>query len=357
MDEPTKKDGIWIKTNHTYQNVMINQQYANYQDGVFSKYCDISIRVLSLVQNQGIIYIHDQDNYAFYRLNGTSWDRISYCPGPAKFLASYDNSLYAFTDEYVYKYNGTSWVNIMGSTRYFCNITTIYNNQLCIFSGNNIQTSNTLNMFNGSTLTRLCNANVLDSTSTEIHIKCMVTYNGEIHMFGSTSGAYHMVLKTDSNNKYTWQTSKVPIDNDAVPLFACVFNNEIYLFYRTDFSHYYYCKYNGTTWTLIGQLSSTYYRHCISLNNHIYLVNDQKSLDMYSLPEKVYNPNTVIINKGDAQNGVHLTNMFDTSYMVGNNSNRFVSGFDDCFYFADSAFDWNAPMYYGDGSQWIKFKN
>ena len=43
--------------------------------------------------------------------------------------------------------------------------------------------------------------------------------------------------------------------------------------------------------------------------------------------------------------------------MVGNNSNRFVSGFDDCFYFADTAFDWNAPMYYGNGSQWIKFKN
>ena len=63
MDEPTKKDGIWIKTNHTYQNVMINQQYANYQDGVFSKYCDISIKVLSLVQNQGIIYIYDERRY------------------------------------------------------------------------------------------------------------------------------------------------------------------------------------------------------------------------------------------------------------------------------------------------------
>ena len=74
-------------------------------------------------------------------------------------------------------------------------------------------------------------------------------------------------------------------------------------------------------------------------------------------PNKVYNPNTVIINKGDSQNGVYLTNMFDTSYMIGNNSNRFVSGFDDCFYFADTAFDWNAPMYYGDGSRWIKFKN
>ena len=341
---------------------MINQQYANYQDGVFSKYCDLpSAFTYCLVQNQGAIYIDNKNDnrYYLYRLNGTNWDRITNITSDAKFIISYDNSLYAFTDEYVYKYNGTSWVNITGSTRYFCNITTIYNNQLCIFSGNNSQTSNNLNMFNGSTFTRLCSATVLDSTSTEILIQCMVTYNGEIHMFGSRSGAYHMVLKTDSNNKYTWQTSKVPIDNNAVPICACVFNNEIYLFYRTSFEHFYYCKYNGTSWTFIGELNGIEYdnfNRCISLNNHIYII-DAISLHMYSLPEKVYNPNTVIINKGDAQNGAHLTNMFDTSYMVGNNSNRFVSGFDDCFYFADSAFDWNAPMYYGNGSQWIKFKN
>ena len=64
----------------------------------------------------------------------------------------------------------------------------------------------------------------------------------------------------------------------------------------------------------------------------------------------------MIINKGDTQNGVYLTAIADTSMCEGDN-NRFVSGFDDVFYFANTAFDWNAPMYYGDGTKWIKFKN
>ena len=79
----------------------------------------------------------------------------------------------------------------------------------------------------------------------------------------------------------------------------------------------------------------------------------------FKAPSKVYDPNTIILYKGDQHNGTYLTAIADTSSIIddGNNNNRFISGFDDAVYFADSAFDWGAPMYYGDGSQWIKFKN
>lgn len=85
----------------------------------------------------------------------------------------------------------------------------------------------------------------------------------------------------------------------------------------------------------------------------------------YQISSKVYDPQTLIIQRNTSNNGTYKTGIYDLKSIVDESlqpliegdANRCLYGFDDCYYFADTAFDWNAPMYYGDGSQWIKFKN
>ena len=78
-------------------------------------------------------------------------------------------------------------------------------------------------------------------------------------------------------------------------------------------------------------------------------------ISKFTAPENVYNPNTLIIDKSNLFSGGKYSTEIAAPKIE--NNQRFLTGFDDVFYFADTAFDWNAPMYYGNGSQWIKFKN
>lgn len=366
MNEPQKKDGIWIKTNHTYQNVMINQQFANYQDGVWSAICPLNnMGRIKLVTNQGALYLFSDKDYKLYRLNGSALEYICDYNSRTNVMVSYNNSLYIITESastgYVFKYNGSNWERVSefyGTIYFDMNCVTLYNDQICLFYSNTTPEINYIYLFNGSTFMQLCDATIYDSYNRPMQIQNIITYNGKLYMFGNRSispadGLFYFVLNAGSN----WTRSTVPVPENSMCVCTCVYNNELYLFYedRGINDSIYYCKYNGVSWTLIGKLNDKYQKDAVSLNQYMYT--NGSSLYKYTLPNKVYNPNTVIINKGDSQNGVYLTNMFDTSYMVGNNSNRFVSGFDDCYYFADSSFDWNAPMYYGNGSQWIKFKN
>ena len=86
-------------------------------------------------------------------------------------------------------------------------------------------------------------------------------------------------------------------------------------------------------------------------------------ISSFTTPENVYNENTLIIQRSDPDNGVYLTSLLDTSYVSEENEviigkqPRVVSAVDDVWYFGQDSFETDAPMYYGDGKEWIKFKN
>ena len=371
MNEPTKKDGIWIKTNHTYQNVMINQQYANYQDGVWSDVGELPYKCYGL----GAIWYNnelhimggsdpslddDAHVYYHYKFNGSAWIRMNSLPRAAWYVEAllYNNEIYAcFTigrysssEQQIYKFNGSTWTFVGKFPYTWSDIFIVYNNSLLCSNPNDLY----LYKLNNNTWEKayLYSSYILD---------CAVAYNGYIYTFSGASKKYYTF------NGSLWQNDAFPWPYNHMVARSIVYNNEIHLL-GGDFSnggekscHY---RFNGSTFTQISNSLPylSFYGGALAVHNYeLHMLsghrNSQTKHYKFQLPEKVYEPNTVIINKGDSQNGTYLTAIADTSYMVGNNSNRFVSGFDDCFYFADSAFDWNAPMYYGDGSQWIKFKN
>lgn len=369
MDEPEKKDGIWIQTNHQYERVMVNQPtVSNYESGVWSQ---ASIMPFNLdwnvipVEYNGCIYIFNgylNNNNCYYKWDGFTWTYIgNWITGNASTVV-YNNELYLIgifnttesggvytsTADGFYKYTDESGPiklnNLPLQTSYLG--ATVYNNKiytiLIHYNSTYHEQSYYIYSYNGSTWTQEKFLNT-DYTSR------IIGYNGNIHVFSKK----HYIF--NPNDKSLNIIGDLPISGIGS---LAIYNNEIHCINGSD--HY---KYNGYAWT---QVSTSPYNR-----NQQFIIGYKNALNLFyrsseggihyqfRSPEKVYQPNTLIISKGNSNGGKYLTNIADTSVIQddGTGAYRFPSGFDDVFYFADTAFDWNAPMYYGNGSQWIKFKN
>ena len=289
-NEPTTKDGIWIKTNNKYQKVMINQKYAN-ESGIWSNDVGpLPYQIGSGGSGSAVVY-----NGEIHIFGSRNWEHAK-CH---------------------YKYNGSTWSSVSSLPYLF------------------------------------------DYGSA-------VVYNGEIHILGGSnpSGTY-----TKYHYKYNGSTWSIDVrsSRSISRNMAVLYNNEIHTFYSSagNIDHY---KYDGSSWTKASTFPYTDYNRSyifsIAYNNseiHLFIFNNDNTSSHYRFKSstKSYNDNTVIIYRGNnTNNGAYLTSMANMSVIEGNGSNnRFVSGFDDVLYFASSAFNWYAPMYYGNGTQWIKFKN
>lgn len=392
MDEPTKKDGIWIKTNRKYNKVMINQQYANYQSGVWSsqqmEYTGSDTMytgVLSAIFFHGKIhciarpkfhYIYNPIANTITFLGNLPRDTISK-------MVIYADCLYllcsGYTDgdasaygQHLLKYNESSdiftYIETPVSTLSLDN-GTVYDDSIIYWNG----TSESFYKYDGNTFTRMYKPfNNIKTQNPQAG--GFISYNGQLHIFGngntntSPDGCSHNTHYGLTPNTYgsfnATSYNKLPVEMKGCA--AVLYNNNIHIIGGNNKNHYMWNNGNDT-YTLISNVSYTNFLGTYIRNGNIEIMADNMLYpgkhhmiinEKFQSPEKVYNPNTLIINRGSAQNGTYLTNISDTSVIEGDGSNnRFVSGFDDCFYFADSAFDWNASMYYGNGSQWIKFKN
>ena len=144
---------------------------------------------------------------------------------------------------------------------------------------------------------------------------------------------------------------------------------------HTPVSPYGYCqfyKYDGSTFTQLSDIPqklnsscSADAMMCISNNDLYVFINNSSDASIsstnnytykYVLSDMTFDKNTIILQRGETGNGVHQTAFADLTKDIIGNNNRFISGFDDVWYFGTDSFE-QFPMYYGDGTQWIKFKN
>lgn len=329
----------------------------------------------------------------------------------------FNGKLHVFTSQYHYEYDDSTGVYVQlandntrvagatrkhivfngilygllegntGSDEYDCNYMSKYNASNNTWSSIYTPTS-TSNSSDAAVLNNILYLTIngkfykmsTDDTFTEAYMSndnitggySFISNNGRIDMFDYDNGhTYHGYIENDT--KYT--LNKPPIHTAAI-----LYNGVIHLLsnYRDGTSggsgnvytsHYIWNK-SSDTYTDIGKLydyGNANKKTLYTKNNYLAYIgsiytsasNDTSYyLYKYTTPENVYDSQTLIIQKGYTNDGKYITNIADTSAIEGDGANnRFPSGFDDCFYFADSAFDWDAPMYYGDGTQWIKFKN
>ena len=187
-----------------------------------------------------------------------------------------------------------------------------------------------------------------------------VVYNGEIHILGSYS--LNCYTKHYKWNGSSW-TSVSTLPYDFYYGSAIVYNGEIHILgsYSSTCSTKHY-KWNGSTWTRVSTLPYNFHGGSAVVYNgeNIYILgssSNRRSYSAFTSPEKLFNPYTLIIQRGNTSSGVYqacLVNTFDD--IVGEN-NRLLTGFDDIWYFLETKLDTSSPVYYGDGTKWIKLKN
>ena len=318
----------------------------------------------AFLYNGNIALLHGQyisdGRYSGYRIilfNGTSYSYINlgipdnYITGMK--CAVYNNKIYIIgysQQDYsangiysrLYIYDGSTTTTVRLNNEVFAP-----NNTSVVIYNNKIHTlgSSSHYSYDGNVWTNL-------AICPQCNCAKAIVFNGAIHVisydYNQSRGSYHYKY---SGSSWT-ELSSAPVNfwwGSTV-----IYNGELHILSFNNQGKYHY-KYNGNTWTQVSTPSYNAVPEAVTYNNSIYLFSIYGGRASFTTPARVYNPNTVILQRGDQHDGIYNTAIASTS-ITGDNS-RFVSGFDDCFYFADSAFDWSAPMYYGDGSQWIKFKN
>ena len=389
MNEPEKKDGIWIQTNNQYEHILINQKYSNYQSGVWSSdtplpqgaytACNVSYNN-EIYTILGVGADETDVNQRIYKYNNGTWSLLG--SSPRYFLSSegsaifYNGQLYmafggAHYDPlgYIYRYKNNDFSNYYTNAERVtissnriptqCNLISYNNILYCIYADRDEYTINACKVNNDFSVTEVIPA--YENKQTIINWLFVGIFNGNVYVL--CDGILYSTNSIE-NIKSNTLSKKLQIPNynsSGVPGSACIKDNVMHIFLKS--AHY------VTDGNTITQISTLPHEHCYSNGCTIYgdlhlIAGNANNTNgstadhiKFQSPQKVYSPNTLIINRGNSNSGVYLTAINDNSEIIKGNNNRFVSGFDDCFYFADSAFDWNAPMYYGDGSRWIKFKN
>jgi hypothetical protein len=384
MNEPEKKDGIWIKTNNQYEHILINQKYSNYQSGVWSSDTPLpqaAYAACSVSYNNEIYTIlgvgaeQTDARQRIYKYNNGTWSLLG--SSPKYFLSNegsaifYNGQLYmAFGGEfydalgYIYRYKNNDFSNYLNAERvaisynymaYQCNLISYNNILYCVHDNRDEHTINVCKVNNNFSVTEVIPA--YENKQTIGSWLFVGIFNGNVYVL--CDGILYSTNSIE-NIKSNTLSKKLQIPNyNSMNGGACIKDNIMHIFLKS--AHYIT---DGNTITQISTLPHEYYYNngCVIYGDlHMIAGNPSNTSNAehfkFQSPQKVYSPNTLIINRGNSNSGVYLTAINDNSEIIKGNNNRFVSGFDDCFYFADSAFDWNAPMYYGDGSRWVKFKN
>lgn len=385
QEEPEVKDGIWIKTDNKYEKVIINKKYANYASGAWSDTGDILPIQLGVGHSSNSIIYHDEihifDKAHHYKFNGVSWIKLadskkpywnSVCVYKDKIYICCENSGIVVWDDESNEYIPMQPNFIKNSYNMV-----IYNDEIHVITSsiyNNDTSTSWHYSWDGTTWTYHGDYRINRHSVGGF----AVVLNGEIHIMGGNGdggmggiGSNSSIAKQDYiYNGAEWNASNIPLPVTFYGGIAIIYNNEIHImggYYDNIASAENQYKFDGMTWTMFSKLPyRLMWGNVVVWKNDIHMlggltdsVTGTTKHYIFQSLEEIYEPNTVIINKGKSNNGSYLTNIANTSSIIEGDdlNNRFPSGFDDCFYFANTAFDWTASMYYGDGTKWIKFKN
>lgn len=381
-NEPEKKDGIWIQSNNQYEKIITDARImVNIDNGVISNKRDLHYSgtgynapcyynynfdceyyngaVYGLVDCQNsnrtvwVLLVRIDNNIITiinkYTVSSSSSQKIEYIN---KYMdkiyltcKSYKSDGYSFSSSYVLN-SQMNQEKVLSIPISDVHGVVEYNNTLLFISSN----------------TAYCQFDGTSFTSKYVNapeVFACVVYDGYIFT-SSGNGLY----KWDTNAA-TLVLSSFKCNNTTSTM--CVYNNNIYYTYNIGLYKYNIID-NSCTLVADNVLDQRYPILCTDgYKLYIQSFNDScgaydpgikniiaKCAD-YSLSKQNFNNNTVILQRGETGNGKYQTAFADLTKSVSG-VNRFISGFDDAWFYSNGGFE-NCPMYYGNGSQWIRFKN
>ena len=387
MDEPEIKDGIWIQTDKKFSKIVAEDSVLNEDEASWTNLGtlpDYMNRNSQMINVNGVLYLstgEDGTGYpdtSIYKFENGSFTPDTPKPVARKFIMTcFENSniifgltrCYDASYERSYIYDGETWTqkNNIGfaCTSVIdagCSLFT-YNNSLVYFDTNKINYFRNTKKSDGAISTSIEYFKVGEALEMSHSV-----YNGGAFVYNGNICAIHAKTFNDKSSPLIsrfgengWEVICDPPHStlNRFPALCCVYNGSIHMLgcpsdssYSTD--HY---KFDGEVWTKLQNLPlEILYGACIEFDNSLYVASNY-SMYKLSSPTKTYDPYTVIIKRNRSTGGKYLTSFTNTATNITGNRNEMQSYFDDVRYYTSSGIDDTLPMYYGDGTQWIIFKN
>ena len=190
------------------------------------------------------------------------------------------------------------------------------------------------------------------------------TVDTDIYLFGggtTTTTRKNCYKYNTTSNTYT---KMLDIPYEFYYGSTSVVGNDVYLFGGNGGVTNCY-KYNTTsnTYTKMIDIPYVFYNGSTSVvGNDVYIFGGSGSgggTNCYAFASSVsFNNNTLIIIKTSEHDGLYKTQFFQPPEDINPDyMGRIVSGFDDALLYADNTIQDSLPTYYGNGTEWIKFKN
>lgn len=372
-DEPEIKDGLWIQRANSHKKIVVDNlistsgEWSNIYDAPFK------FEAVKPALYNGQIMAFDS-SYNLWAFDGSTWTQVgsdsSNIYGP---LCVVNNALFCVcsnaqldSEGYTYgpaifKWNGTTWTktaNIPVSDMDMISVDScvVYNNYIYMFkivtnssAGN--QTTQLMKT-NGSSFSTAASSNyVIYSYGHGVALNDTIYWLG--YYFNSSSTVDISLCLITSNGR----TITLPSTNNT-PFTSVAWNTDVFdsiihgILHVSDvYMHY---TFDGTTWTKLFDMSQTYETYPCAYNTRLYILGNTKYM-YYSKTHEKYEPHTLILQIADTHDGPYVTALVKTSDVVENS--RFLTNFNDVFFVGDSGLETTDPIYYGNGTKWIKFKN
>ena len=404
--EPTTFNGIWIKTNLKYRNLVTDNDYwlkNDWNSSLEDKFWTILYNAgavpsdnttvssyvsgVQMLEIKGEPYVCTCYKDGVSQPYGTFLYRFDPIGGSAEFVAKISNCNFKHSQK-----NNTI-LNV--EDKYLIATYSIENSA----TSKNIMYLYDIESMSYSTISQACDGIRPDvyrdkvyfwensslyslDTSTKIVTKCnspsvFATYDYYVEVICNDSGIFFVndfnggqLYKYDDETD-TYETTPVKLNNIITEYgrYSGMYaqGTKIYIASTGDRNIYYI---DTQTWEHGVFLTREDYTNSQceemrQIGNYFYIVSPisttARKVEIYSMTCKEYAENTIILNKTDDVKGVYYTELIsipnDKVADFNYGTHRLATGFNDVLYYHDSELDDTLQTYYGDGTRWVKFKN
>ena len=359
--EPATKEGIWIKaSNKTLEKVITDENvYASETWGEVDKTLPYDFYNGSAVAVDTDIYLFGGGgaSKSAYKYDTTTniYTELTDIPFSFRFgsAVSIGTNIYLFggsrASTTAYKYDTlTNTYTLLSAIRTFYNGSAVaVGTDIYLLGGNSANGEITKYNTITETFTTISEAIPYDFEN-----GAAVAVGTDIYLFGGGDSTYQkFTYKYDTLTNVFTKLSDIPIEfSDDI---AVTIDTNIYLFFGKKAYKY---DTLTNTYTQLASLSySTDFDVGVRVNNEIYILgtntysNNRRDKVIFTVIEKEYENNTAVIAVGINKYKANLIN---------NNTQKINTYFYDAWFNTTAnGLEKNNPTYYGNGTEWICFKN
>lgn len=361
-NEPEKKEGLWLQASELVcENIVVDEKLRYKQVWEDEDYSISEVDITN-----GTIAVDGTNIYIFSGTKAYAYDTVSntytskkapsYVVGSDSKAFYYDGYVYILLRGYLQKYN----LKLA--------YTTLVNPPYSTASGNAAMVGQNIFILQGGTSGGVCVYDVITQSYETYDLPDLVeigwtdpvitSVGDDVYIFGGNASAenkYKYAYKFNMTTRTYTRLSDVPYD--VVCGTACVNGTDIYVGLGTNNPNI-ILKYDTLTGTYSEEnaILSTSYAEFANVDGTLYHLQSNKVRRKLSfIDNDLYSDNTVILIKD--RNGYEIE-LVDTKAFMANIEGKITTCISDALHYTkDNGLNPTVPTYYGNGTEWVKFKN